>query len=351
VIVAVKVTDWPNTEGLIDEFTAEVVPSGLTVKLFEVAEVRLGYSGTGGLCASDSSPPGNPQRGVFAAKNATTWRGGLSSGTAQPMPPPPISLDRVRRILAGTPQAVALLDSVHEFYGDCLQFLEDTEADGPVGNASFRFRPDNQAGLAFQSAEVTIKMGRERALVSIIHELLHLDLRIRGFPTGCRSEDSVHSESWVDQNKLHDQAFNVLDHFLFKARFVEIGFPPAEIVPDPRRNRESYVKSWTDTFSVLGYGSPDAVRCACHTCFIGFITDLVRDTSGEVVACRAAIEPYLPDISSRMRWLPDWFNRGHFAIPSLFPPAFQEALTNMSIARQQLCILAKTDRAIEARSV
>ena len=282
-------------------------------------------------------------------KNATTWRDGALSDTAPPMQPPSISLDRIRRILGGNPEAVALLGSVHEFYGGCLQFLEETETDKPVGKVSFRFCHDNQAGRALQSAEVTIKMGHERAPVSIIHELLHLALRIRGFPIGFPSEDSAHPESLVDQDELRGVALNALDHFLFKARFVEIGFPPAEIVPDPRRNRESYINSWTDTFSRWGYESPDAVRCACHTYFIGFITDSVRDTSGEVAACRAACEPYLPDISSRMRWLPDWFDRRDFATPTLFPRAFHEALTHMGVPHQPLCVLVKTDRAIEAR--
>lgn len=255
--------------------------------------------------------------------------------------------------IGNNPQAISLLGRVRDFYKDRLSFWQKDSADGAVGQANFTFDSSTPGHLELAVADVSIRTTDRRAPLSIIHELLHLELRTEGFPLP-NQDDKGKLEFAEDSFAPFASVFNTVDHHVFRERFVEIGFPVADIVREPKPSRDGMLKNWTD----------ELIRCddsenkwrAMYAYFQCWMTDKLRETSCEVAAFHDAMQadlsdPFdairaaLPNIEQGMSWLPGWFNRREFATPSRYKQSIHEAAKKMHIPRWPLYRLSPSIRA------
>ncbi len=136
--------------------------------------------------------------------------------------------DEVELILKDYPKASALYEEVVAFFGE--QLVLRRQEPGTL-NSGFVMPPDWGNGSRLPYATIFLAE-TEREAASLAHELLHLAIRARGFPTvsGLSNDD----KTWVPLFGLVIQmveAFsNFIDHETFYPEFLAMGFPGASFV-------------------------------------------------------------------------------------------------------------------------
>jgi hypothetical protein len=236
----------------------------------------------------------------------------------------------------------SLFDPVQGFYGSCLQFFSDDNENAPIGRLKFKYNRISPSILKLISVEVVIRLDHERAPLSLVHELLHLELRMRGFPTACANEG--YREDDLD---LHDWVTNAVDHHLFKARFLDLGYSLDDIV-NPASKNDAQLKSWIETFATGYAPRREAMRWAYYIYFISWMLDALKEIGTETRACMAVLEPHVATLSEDMEWLPEWFKRREFSDPSRYHFSMWEALTKLMIPRQPYYVLRRCGSSIQA---
>jgi hypothetical protein len=266
----------------------------------------------------------------------------------------PLRDNLIRQTLENYPQALPLYTKARDFYRDRVSFWQNEIVDGPVGEVSFTFDSAEPGHLELAVADVSIRITDPRAPLSIIHELLHLELRVKGFPLPNPKDQPSFPE---DDFAPFWSIFNSVDHHLFKERFVEMGFAPADIVRETKSSRERMLSRWTD--ELIRCDDAENTRRAMYAYFQCWMTDALRETSCEVPAfrhamqadlpgCLDAIRANVPDIEKEMNWLHDWFTRREFASPLLYRQSVSEAADKMHIPIWPLYSLSTVDGSIRA---
>lgn len=141
-----------------------------------------------------------------------------------------IEESEVRKILVDYPLVIELYEEVKEFYGDGL-IIRDQD---PLATSSrYQLNLTQEALPKFISAEVMLvrESGREES--SLAHELLHLALLARGFPSitaiGIPSTNSAHKAVIMHNMEV---LFNMLDHETFLDEYLSFGLERDKFIRD-----------------------------------------------------------------------------------------------------------------------
>lgn len=123
--------------------------------------------------------------------------------------------------LYGNPLAQGLVKKVYKFYGNFLNYSESQDA--LTSKYSFDFQ--HEPSIFFESAHILLKLNTGREPEALTHELLHLDIPIRGYPLieGTNS-DEISDEILNKYSDFYPKVENLIHHELNIESFKEIGY-------------------------------------------------------------------------------------------------------------------------------
>jgi hypothetical protein len=133
--------------------------------------------------------------------------------------------------LASCPQALSLALRVSDFYGDSLVYRESTRFSSSFYQIQFS---SDQTELQF--ARIDLQLGTNRTTEAVCHELLHLDMAIRGYPLPV--ETFVPRELVPYAPRLlgiQAIASNLLGHEINFHQFLKLGLEGEKFLADPSR--------------------------------------------------------------------------------------------------------------------
>ncbi len=124
--------------------------------------------------------------------------------------------DRLRR----WPEAVELASRVADFYGDLLEYRETETAGWSQYEIKLELEP---AGLLY--ARIQLQLATPRVAEALVHELLHLNLAVSGYPVGAKIwmplATARHAPCLLG---IYPRITNLVEHELTIERFLNLGF-------------------------------------------------------------------------------------------------------------------------------
>jgi hypothetical protein len=129
--------------------------------------------------------------------------------------------ERILSRLKGHDAAEVLAATTLVFYGPSLRYSESVDVDA----SSFRLTFDH-GEPRLDSAAIVLKTNTSRATEALVHELLHLDLPIRGFPCGDAMEvpATLDVAATSQLSALVGKLSNVVQHEINLDQFISMGF-------------------------------------------------------------------------------------------------------------------------------
>jgi hypothetical protein len=136
-----------------------------------------------------------------------------------------MSVERLRSLVERHQEALALFERVRDFYGPALvaSFVVD-----PNGSSHFTIDTGGGSGV-FARAELRLHDPSERQIEAAVHELLHLEIPIHGFPVFQALKADSQEAADLTKRTI-DAVANCAQHILFFGRFQEMGFSPARFL-------------------------------------------------------------------------------------------------------------------------
>ncbi len=128
--------------------------------------------------------------------------------------------------LTDWPEARRVATEICDFYGEYLQHHEDTALSSSHYEIELQHEP-----IALQYARIELQLGTLRTAEALLHELLHLNTRMRGYPIG----EKFWIPSELDRYAHHISAIypiigNLLEHELIIDVFLGLGFDKANFL-------------------------------------------------------------------------------------------------------------------------
>ena len=122
--------------------------------------------------------------------------------------------------LSGWPKAQMLAAEICDFYGDYLQYYESSALESSQYQIKLQHEP-----IALQYARIELQLYTPRMAEALMHELLHLSIRMRGYPIGEKFsipyELAEYAGTIID---FYPRIGNLLEHELIIEPFVGFGF-------------------------------------------------------------------------------------------------------------------------------
>ncbi len=122
--------------------------------------------------------------------------------------------------LSGWPKAQMLAAEICDFYGDYLQYYESSALESSHYQIKLQHEP-----IALQYARVELQLDTPRMAEALMHELLHLSIRMRGYPIGEKFsipyELAEYAGTIID---FYPRIGNLLEHELIIEAFLNFGF-------------------------------------------------------------------------------------------------------------------------------
>ncbi|HBP89778.1 MAG TPA: hypothetical protein PKK23_17620 [Nitrospirales bacterium] len=118
--------------------------------------------------------------------------------------------------------AQKLAKEIFEFYGEFLTYSESTE----TLTSEFCFDIQHEPFILLEGARIVLKIDGGREAEALAHELLHLQLPIRGFPLieGAEIPDGMTEEAAEVFMDRYIKLQNLIHHELNIANFKELGY-------------------------------------------------------------------------------------------------------------------------------
>jgi len=122
--------------------------------------------------------------------------------------------------LANWPKARMLTAEICEFYGEYLQYHEASDLDASHYQIKLQHEP-----IALQSVHIELQLGTTRIAEALMHELLHLHTRIRGYPIGEKFSVPYELTKYASTIiGIYPRIGNLLEHELILEMFLGLGF-------------------------------------------------------------------------------------------------------------------------------
>ena len=122
--------------------------------------------------------------------------------------------------LVNWPKARMLAGDICDFYGDYLQYFENSGVDSSHYQIKLQHEP-----IALQCAFIELQLDTPRMAEALMHELLHLCIRMRGYPIGEKFsipyQLTHYAGTIID---FYPRFGNLLEHELIIESFVGFGF-------------------------------------------------------------------------------------------------------------------------------
>jgi hypothetical protein len=134
------------------------------------------------------------------------------------------------------PRSAAAAANVCDFYGDFLRYRESSALASSLYEIQLQHDP-----VALRHAYIQLQLGTDRTAEALSHEILHLSIRMQGYPIGeavCVPEELDRYAGHV--LGIHRVVGNLVEHELISGAFVALGFEkgrflrPIQPAPDYR---------------------------------------------------------------------------------------------------------------------
>ena len=120
------------------------------------------------------------------------------------------------------PKAQAFAAEIADFYGDFLKFHENTAYASSWYNIRLKHKSDS---VSLQYACIKLSLSTHRVAEALIHELLHLHVPIRGYPSGEKVSIPDELDYYFDRiSDMYPKINNLLEHELNIEIFLRLGF-------------------------------------------------------------------------------------------------------------------------------
>lgn len=118
------------------------------------------------------------------------------------------------------PRARTLAAEVCDFYGNCLLYYENSNFESSQYQIKLQHDP-----IALNYVSVQLQLGTSRTAEALSHELLHLNIRMRGFPFGEKFFVPCELGKYAGAfTGLYPVIGNLVEHELILEKFIDIGF-------------------------------------------------------------------------------------------------------------------------------
>lgn len=122
--------------------------------------------------------------------------------------------------LVNWPKARMLAGEICDFYGDYLQYCENSGVDSSHYQIKLQHKP-----IALQCACIELQLDTPRTTEALMHELLHLSIRMRGYPIGEKFsipyDLAEYAGTIID---FYPRIGNLLEHELIIESFLQLEF-------------------------------------------------------------------------------------------------------------------------------
>lgn len=128
--------------------------------------------------------------------------------------------------LSDWPKAQALAAEIADFYGDFLKFHENTAYASSWYDISLKHKPDL---VSLQYACIKLSLSTHHVAEALIHELLHLHVPIRGYPTVEKVSIPYALKNYATNIRdMYPKINNLLEHELNIEIFLRLGFKKSD---------------------------------------------------------------------------------------------------------------------------
>ncbi len=123
--------------------------------------------------------------------------------------------------LEGYSASQQLAREVYDFYGEHLGYVGSRD----ISTSRFNIDLQHEPTLFLKSASVELQLGTERTAEALAHELLHLQLPIRGSPIGEKVDIPEHLDKFAsDFLEMYSKISNLVEHEIIIESFIALGF-------------------------------------------------------------------------------------------------------------------------------
>ena len=118
------------------------------------------------------------------------------------------------------PRSAAAAANVCDFYGDFLRYRESSSLASSLYEIQLQHDP-----IALRQAYIQLQLGTDRTAEALSHEILHLSIRMQGYPIGEAVFLPEELDKYADHVLgIHRVVGNLVEHELFSGAFVALGF-------------------------------------------------------------------------------------------------------------------------------
>jgi hypothetical protein len=122
--------------------------------------------------------------------------------------------------LVNRPKAQKLAAKICDFYGDCLQYYENSVLESSHYQIKLQHDP-----IALQYARIELQLGTLRTAEALCHGLLHLNTRMCGYPFGEKFFIPYELTQYAEAiSGIYPKIGNLLEHELILEKFIDLGF-------------------------------------------------------------------------------------------------------------------------------
>jgi hypothetical protein len=126
----------------------------------------------------------------------------------------------VLRRLANYPKAKAFAAQVCDFYGEYFQHYEDSALESSHYQIKLQHEP-----VALQCVRIDLQLDTPRTVEALMHELLHLHTRMRGYPIGEKFTVPYQLTQYTGTIiGIYPRIGNLVEHELILDPFLDMGF-------------------------------------------------------------------------------------------------------------------------------
>ena len=251
-----------------------------------------------------------------------------------------MSIERLTQILADCESGRRLLAAVQDFYGPALRvYLQDR----PDALSTFAIDSGGE-NLQFREASITLHTQGNRVKEASVHELLHLNLPMRGFNLVHALNISPTNQSELARiDETVRKTVNVVQHTIFVNDFVKMGLPLDRFVAGPLAPPQygAEVRRYSGAPLI-----PDRAWIAWTWWSLEFLRSYSAikhgDESGKAFARSAAKwgDRLLPGFKHKAARIADWVDRDLHHQPSRYKDSLNSLFELMALpATAKFCSL------------
>lgn len=235
--------------------------------------------------------------------------------------------------LSQNPAAQKLTNKIYEFYGTFLNYAESQEA----LSSKFSFDLQHEPSISFKSAYILLQLNTGRESEALTHELLHLDIPIRGYPLieGTNSDDFT-DEILSKYSDLYPEVENLIHHELNIESFKKIGYAKKHFLGSVTPPRGDYKAMVLNPLPERSYDNAYGFSWWCLEYFRHWIS--IRH--GKALEAKSYVEDALhwgfqmhPELQNAAKEMRNWVKIGEYKNPDRYPYQINALMEIMNVPK------------------